>query len=104
VMAVRVGIHEENDLPITQTVESNLSPGPVPRAVTRSFSSALVSTGERLTAIEDLARSGNTAWKRRSRPCLAEPPAESPSTRYSSHCAGSLSEQSANLPGSVPDS
>ena len=30
-----------------------------------------------------LPRNGNTAWKRRSRPCFAEPPAESPSTRYS---------------------
>ena len=26
-----------------------------------------------------LPRNGNTAWKRRSRPCFAEPPAESPS-------------------------
>ena len=35
-----------------------------------------------------LPRNGNTAWKRRSRPCFAEPPAESPSTRYSSFFAG----------------
>ena len=35
-----------------------------------------------------LPRNGNTAWKRRSRPCFAEPPAESPSTRYSSFSAG----------------
>ncbi len=40
----------------------------------------------------------------RSRPCLAEPPAESPSTRYSSHIAGSFSEQSASLPGRLPTS
>ena len=32
-------------------------------------------------------------------PCLAEPPAESPSTMYSSHSAGSFSWQSASLPG-----
>ena len=31
------------------------------------------------------------AWLRRSRPCLAEPPAESPSTMYSSLFAGSFS-------------
>ena len=31
-----------------------------------------------------LPRSGSTAWKARSRPCFAEPPAESPSTRRSS--------------------
>ena len=35
----------------------------------------------------------------RSRPCLAEPPAQSPSTRNSSHLAGSRSWQSASLPG-----
>ena len=35
-----------------------------------------------------LPRNGNTVWKRRSRPCFAEPPAESPSTRYSSFFAG----------------
>ncbi len=40
------------------------------------------------------------AWKRRSRPCLADPPAESPSTMYSSQSAGSRSWQSASLPGS----
>ena len=39
------------------------------------------------------------AWVRRSRPCLAEPPAESPSTRNSSDRAGSFSWQSASLPG-----
>ena len=36
-------------------------------------------------------------------PCFAVPPAESPSTRKSSHCKGSLFEQSANLPGRVVD-
>ena len=51
-----------------------------------------------------LPRSGRIAWKRRSRPCLAEPPAESPSTRNSSHCSGSRSWQSASLPGSEPES
>src|SRR3989442_6948071 len=42
-----------------------------------------------------LPRSGRMAWKLRSRPCFAEPPAESPSTRYSSHSLGSVREQSA---------
>ena len=46
-----------------------------------------------------LPRSGSTAWVERSRPCLAEPPAESPSTTNSSHSAGSVTEQSASLPG-----
>ena len=48
-----------------------------------------------------LPRSGSTAWVLRSRPCLAEPPAESPSTTNSSASDGSLTEQSASLPGSV---
>ena len=39
------------------------------------------------------------AWFLRLRPCLAEPPAESPSTIYNSDSAGSFSWQSANLPG-----
>src|SRR5215831_8553248 len=44
------------------------------------------------------------AWVRRSRPCLAEPPALSPSTRNSSQSSGSFSEQSASLPGSDAES
>ena len=47
---------------------------------------------------------GRMAWKRRSRPCLAEPPAESPSTMYSSLRSGSRSWQSASLPGSAEPS
>ncbi len=46
-----------------------------------------------------LPRRGRMAWNLRSRPCLAEPPAESPSTIYSSDFAGSFSWQSASLPG-----
>ena len=41
---------------------------------------------------------------RLSLPCLAEPPAESPSTRNNSQNAGSFSEQSASLPGRLPPS
>ena len=48
-----------------------------------------------------LPRSGSTAWVARSRPCLAEPPAESPSTMKSSVSEGSRMEQSASLPGSA---
>src|SRR6266545_2778242 len=44
-----------------------------------------------------LPRSGRTACVLRSRPCLAEPPAESPSTRNNSRNCGSRSEQSASL-------
>ena len=49
-----------------------------------------------------LPRIGRIAWKCRSRPCFAEPPAESPSTMNISQFAASLSEQSANLPGRPP--
>ena len=41
------------------------------------------------------------AWVARSRACLAEPPAESPSTRNSSPRSGSWLTQSASLPGSA---
>ena len=51
-----------------------------------------------------LPRSGRIAWERRSRPILAEPPAESPSTMKSSENAGSFSWQSASLPGRAPES
>src|SRR3972149_5072993 len=46
-----------------------------------------------------LPRRGRMAWKRRSRPSLADPPAEGPSTTYSSQREGARSEQSASLPG-----
>ena len=46
-----------------------------------------------------LPRSGRIAWYLLSRPDLAEPPALSPSTRNSSHLAGSRSRQSLSLPG-----
>ena len=45
---------------------------------------------------------GNIAWKALSLPCLAVPPAESPSTKKTSHLAGSCSEQSESLPGRPP--
>ncbi len=46
-----------------------------------------------------LPRRGSTAWFSRFLACLAEPPAESPSTRKISDLAGSFSWQSASLPG-----
>ena len=48
-----------------------------------------------------LPRSGRIACVLRSRASTAEPPAESPSTMKSSASDGSLTEQSASLPGSV---
>ena len=43
------------------------------------------------------------AWFLRLRPFLADPPAESPSTKKISLRAGFFSWQSANLPGKEPD-
>ena len=47
-------------------------------------------------------RIGRIAWNLRSRPCFADPPAESPSTIYNSVFVGSRSEQSASFPGNPP--
>src|SRR5207248_9058939 len=44
------------------------------------------------------------AWYLRSRPCFAEPPADSPSTTNSSQRAGSRSWQSASFPGNPLES
>ena len=45
--------------------------------------------------------SGSIAWNFLSLPCFALPPAESPSTIYTSHSSGFLLLQSANFPGNV---
>ena len=62
-------------------------------SLSKALSSAAFST------LRIFPLSGRMAWMRLSRPCFAVPPAESPSTRKSSHFSGSLSEQSASLPG-----
>jgi hypothetical protein len=77
-------------------------PMPVPIAwisVPTSFDDSIRSKRARST-LRILPLSGRIACVLRSRPCLAEPPAESPSTRKSSDLAGSRSWQSASLPGS----
>src|SRR5204862_6958208 len=73
---------------------------------TTSFNFSLPNTLSSLYFSEliGLPESGNTACVALSLPCFAEPPAESPSTIYSSQSAGFLLEQSANLPGKVPPS
>ena len=75
---------------------------PVPSAVISvpiSWLPSILSKRARST-LRILPRSGSTAWNARLRPCLAEPPALSPSTMNSSDLAGSRSWQSASLPGS----
>jgi hypothetical protein len=58
---------------------------PVPMAVIMVRISAFSSTlsSRAFSTLISLPRIGRMAWNRRSRPCLAEPPAESPSTMYS---------------------
>ena len=76
---------------------------PQPIAVMSAWISVFESTLSMrfFSALMILPRSGSTAWVLRSRACLAEPPAESPSTMKSSASRGSLTVQSASLPGSV---
>ncbi len=86
---------------------SNSSPMPVPIAVIIAWISMFESTllMRFFSLLMIFPRSGRIAWKPRSRPCLAEPPAESPSTMKSSADSGSLIEQSASLPGrDIPSS
>ena len=80
---------------------SNSSRTPVPIAVISAWISLFASTlsMRARSTLRILPRSGSTACVERSRPCLAEPPAESPSTMKISDSAGSLTEQSASLPG-----
>ena len=51
-----------------------------------------------------MPHSGKIAWYLLSLPCFALPPAESPSTIYTSHSSAFLLLQSANFPGRVVDS
>ena len=75
---------------------------PTPSACTRSDSSWFCDSfcDEALATLRILPRSGSTAWRSRSRACLAEPPAESPSTMKISVPCLELRLQSASLPGS----
>src|SRR3990172_452289 len=62
-------------------------------------SCASIFSGRAFSTFRTLPRRGRIAWKRRSRPSLALPPADGPSTRYSSRTSGVRSEQSASFPG-----
>ena len=61
---------------------SKLSPMPPPRAMISglTFSELRILSRRAFSTLRSLPRSGRIAWNRRSRPCFAEPPAESPST------------------------
>jgi len=70
-------------------------------AVMRALISSLarILSMRAFSTLRILPRRGRIAWLRRLRPCLAEPPAESPSTIYISASSGSVVAQSASLPG-----
>ena len=82
---------------------SNSSRIPVPIAVISAWISLFESTLSMrfFSTLMIFPRSGRIACVLRSRPCFAEPPAESPSTMKISASAGSRTEQSASLPGRV---
>ncbi len=73
---------------------------PVPTAVMMERNSSLASTWSSrfFSTLSGLPRMGNMAWKRRSRPCLALPPALSPSTMNISFSWGLRPVQLLSLP------
>jgi hypothetical protein len=77
----------------------------IPKAVTMDLISLLsnILCKRAFSTFRILPLKGRIAWNLLSLPCLAEPPAESPSTKNISLNRGSFSEQSANFPGRVPN-
>ena len=80
------------------------TPNRTPKAVMMLFTSSLSNAlcHMAFSTLRILPRNGNMACVARLRPCLADPPAESPSTRNISHSSGFRDEQSASFPGSPP--
>jgi hypothetical protein len=85
VQAVRIGVGQDADLAVAQAVEC-WDPGSTPMATDMSWISLEPNIWVESTSqvLRILPRRGITAWVWRSRACLADPPAESPSTRNSS--------------------
>jgi hypothetical protein len=101
VLAVDVGVGHQHDLVVAQLldVELVLHPG-AQRGDQRLHLGVLEHPVDRaFSTLRIFPRIGRIAWKRESRPCLAEPPAESPSTMNTSLSRGSRDWQSASLPG-----
>ena len=88
-------------LPYLNPLRLKDGPIPVPMALTRSFNSWLAKALAKgiPSLFRILPRRGKTAWFLLLRPCLAEPPAPSPSTRKSSVSSTFVLLQSANFPG-----
>ena len=86
VVAVAVGVGQEDDLAVAEPAGVVLV---VHAAAQRTHEVGELLVVEhlglaRLLGVEHLAAEGKIAWMSRSRPCLAEPPALSPSTMKSS--------------------
>ena len=81
-------------------------PIPAPSAIITgdNFSLLYILSALAFSTFNIFPHRGNIAWNLLSLPCLALPPAESPSTIYISHFEASFSEQSASFPGKVDDS
>mmetsp|Transcript_5938 Transcript_5938/g.15094 ORF Transcript_5938/g.15094 Transcript_5938/m.15094 type:complete len:318 (-) Transcript_5938:554-1507(-) len=76
---------------------------PSPRHVINACISVLpyICASSAFSTFKIFPRSGSTAWNSRRRPCLADPPALSPSTMKTSDSAALVHAQSASLPGST---
>ena len=93
VLPVGVRVREDADLVIAQLRSESAEPGSTPSATLMLCTSSRCrrsAPGSSSQVFRILPRSGMIAWKSLSRACLAEPPAESPSTRNSSRALGLL--------------
>src|SRR5690554_5003188 len=100
--AVYVGVRHDNDGVVTQFVRVEFFPADTATEGGNQRAhfgrrQHLVETG--FLYVQDLTLQRQDGLVFPSRPCLALPPAESPSTMNSSDRAGSFSWQSASLPG-----
>lgn len=101
---VHIGVGHDDHLVVAQPVEVELIANPGPEGGDDRSQLLVVEELPQpgLLHVEDLPRRGRIAWKFRSRPCLADPPAESPSTMNSSDSSGEPLVQSASFPGRPP--
>ena len=79
---IDISIGHDDDLAVTDFTEIEFIANPAAKGRDHGADfivvQHLVQAG--LLHVEDFAAQGRMAWKARSRPCLALPPAESPST------------------------
>ena len=105
VLAVDVGVGHQHDLVVAQPRQVELvalDAGAQRRDDRLHLLVAQDAVDRARSTLRILPRIGRIAWVRWSRPCLAGPPAESPSTMKSSHSSGLVDWQSASLPGRPP--